>query len=87
MSKLKPDTPDEVRPEYRPEDLGKGVRGKYLASYRKGTNLVLLNPDVAKAFPTAQAVNDALRGLLLLAEQSTKLNRRAKPRGAGSSDS
>jgi hypothetical protein len=41
-----------------------GVRGKYLARYREGTTLVLLDPDVAAAFPDAKAVNDALRLLL-----------------------
>ena len=44
---------DELRPDYRREDLGPGVRGKYLEAYRAGTNLVLLSPDVAKAFPNA----------------------------------
>jgi hypothetical protein len=53
MSKAK----DEMRAEYRREDLGKGVRGKYAARYAKGTNLVLLDDKVAKAFPTAEAVN------------------------------
>jgi hypothetical protein len=67
---------DELRPEYRREDLGKGVRGKYYAAYQKGTNLVLLNPDIAKAFPTSEAVNEALRGLLQLTEQTRKLTRR-----------
>jgi hypothetical protein len=67
---------DELRPEYHREDLGTGVRGKYFESYRKGTNLVLLSPDVAKAFPTEDAVNDALRSLLELARQSTGLTRR-----------
>lgn len=52
---------DELRPGYGREDLGPGVRGKYLESYRFGTNLVLLQPDVAKAFPTEEAVNNALR--------------------------
>ena len=41
-----------------------GGRGKHLAEYRSGTNLVLLDPDVAKAYPTAEAVNDALRRLM-----------------------
>ena len=41
-----------------------GVRGKYYRAYQKGTNLVLLAPDVAKAFPDEQSVNDALRVLL-----------------------
>ena len=57
---------EDMRPEYRREDLGKGVRGKYYARYSKGTNLVLLDDRVAKAFPTAQAVNEALLGLLSL---------------------
>lgn len=53
---------DELRTEYRLSDFkGKGVRGKYLKSYREGTNLVLLDPDVASVFPTAKSVNDALR--------------------------
>jgi hypothetical protein len=41
-----------------------GVRGKYVERYREGTNLVLLDPDIAAAFPDAKAVNDALRQLL-----------------------
>jgi hypothetical protein len=64
-------TSDELRPEYKREDLGIGVRGKYFEEYRKGTNLVLLSPDVAKVFSTEKAVNDALRSLIGLAEKST----------------
>ena len=56
--------PDELRPEYRRGDLGPGVRGKYFESFRSGTNLVLLEPDVARAFPTEEAVNNALRSFL-----------------------
>jgi hypothetical protein len=41
-----------------------GVRGKYVARLRKGSNLVLLDPEVAAAFPSAEAVNEALRGAL-----------------------
>jgi hypothetical protein len=41
-----------------------GVRGKYVARLRKGTNLVLLEPEIAAAFPSAAAVNEALRGVL-----------------------
>ncbi|MGI4789178.1 MAG: hypothetical protein ACRYFS_10055 [Janthinobacterium lividum] len=44
--------------------LKNGVRGKYLVQYRSGTNLVLLDADVAKAYPTAEAVNEALRRLM-----------------------
>jgi hypothetical protein len=59
-----------MRKLYKREDLGKGVRGKFYAAYSRGTNLVLLGPDVAAAFPTAEAVNDALRGLLAIAKKS-----------------
>ena len=57
MKKAKSDSKDDLRPEYKREELGKGVRGKYYKAYTKGTNLVLLTPDVAAAFPTAEAVN------------------------------
>jgi hypothetical protein len=76
MSKAK----NEMRPEYRRENLGKGVRGKYFARYEKGTNLVLLNEEVAKAFPTAEAVNEALSGLLELARQTSTSSRIRTPR-------
>ena len=69
---MKKADPDELRPEYRREDLDPGVRGKYLESYRSGTNLVLLHPDVAKAFPTDEAVNDALRSFMDSAAGPTK---------------
>ncbi len=71
---------EDLRPEYRREDLGPGVRGKYFESYQKGTNLVLLSPDVAKAFPTEEAVNDALRSLIELAQKSIGLTRRSTER-------
>ena len=62
------DLNDDLRPFYGASDLKNGVRGKYLAAYRSGTNLVLLAPDVAKAFPTEQAVNEGLRRLMQLQE-------------------
>ena len=71
---------EDLRPEYRREDLGPGIRGKYFESYQKGTNLVLLSPDVAKAFPTEEAVNDALRSLIKLAQKSIGLTRRSTER-------
>ncbi len=53
---------DDLRPEYDMDELLKGaVRGKHAARYKAGTNLVLLDPDVAAAFPDAKAVNAALR--------------------------
>jgi hypothetical protein len=68
---------DELRPEYKREDLGVGVRGKYFEEYRKGSNLVLLSPDVARVFSTDEAVNEALRSLIDLAEKSTGRTRRS----------
>ena len=55
---------DELRREYDLSKLKGGVRGKYVARYRAGTNLVLLSPDVAKCFPDEQSVNAALRALI-----------------------
>ena len=63
---------DDVRDEYDPALIRKGVRGKYAAAYRSGTNLVLLAPDVATAFPTTDAVNDALRLLMKVAGSMRK---------------
>lgn len=58
---MKKEGNDELRKEY---DFSKGVRGKYADRFAEGTKLVLLDPDVAEAFPTAQSVNAALRDLL-----------------------
>jgi hypothetical protein len=55
---------DELRPEYDFSKMAGGVRGKYVAAYRQGTNLVRLDPDVAKAFTTDESVNEALRAVL-----------------------
>ena len=71
---------EELRPVYNRVDLGPGVRGKYFESYQKGTNLVLLSPDVAKAFPTEEAVNEALRSLINLAHKSIGLTKRTTGR-------
>jgi hypothetical protein len=64
MKKDDPSLDDDLRPEYDPADLKNGVRGKYLEHYRAGTNLALLAPDVRAAFPTDEAVNQALRSLI-----------------------
>jgi len=69
MKQVESEEQDDLRPEYDFSQLKGGVRGKYVARYREGTNLVLLDPDVAAAFPDAQAVNDALR-LVLLEKQA-----------------
>lgn len=70
---------DDLRSEYDLKELLKGaVRGKYVARYRAGTNLVLLDPDVAKEFPSEQAVNDALRLVLQLSKIPEHKKRSAK---------
>ena len=57
---------DEMRPEY---DLRGGVRGKYYKQYMEGTNIVLLDPDVAAVFRDSDSVNQALRVLIKAAGQ------------------
>jgi hypothetical protein len=64
MNKDKLVDEDDLRPEYDASALKNGVRGKYFPRYQAGTNLVLLAPDVRAAFPTDQAVNEALRSLM-----------------------
>ncbi|GAW87706.1 conserved hypothetical protein [Bathymodiolus platifrons methanotrophic gill symbiont] len=61
----------EMRPEYKKEALGKGIRGKYYEEYNKSHNLVLLNSEVVKAFPSEEAVNKALMSLIDIAKTST----------------
>jgi hypothetical protein len=73
MSQKSSDQDDEMLPEY---DFSEGVRGKYYEQYKKGTNLVLLEPDVALSFQDSAAVNEALRQYL--AEHGTPP---AKPAG------
>ena len=59
----------ETRGEY---DFSRGVRGKYARRYAQGTNVVVLEPDVAKAFPNADAVNESLRALASIIRRQHK---------------
>jgi hypothetical protein len=59
---------DELRREYDLTKLKDGVRGKYAARYKAGTNVVLLSPDVARYFPDEESVNAALRRLIRIAK-------------------
>ena len=72
MKKHETQGDDEMRAEYRREDLGPIVRGKYAARYAKATNVVVIDAALTKAFPNAAAVNEALRGLLALATTSAR---------------
>ena len=64
MNKANRPEDDDLRPEYDFASMKGGIRGKYVARLRKGSNLVLLEPEIAAAFPSAEAVNEALRGVL-----------------------
>ena len=72
MKKADPD----MRAEYKRSDLGKLERGKFYKEAARGTSVVLLEPKLAKAFPTSEAVNEALRGLLELTEQTARITGR-----------
>jgi hypothetical protein len=67
-----------LRREYDLSKLKGGVRGKYYRRYSEGTNLVLLDPDIADVFPDAKAVNDALRVLVNVASTRVRPTRKRK---------
>lgn len=76
---------DDMRSQY---DFRGGMRGKYAARYAEGTNVVVLDPDVAEIFPDRQSVNEALRAVGQVVEmrerRKTRPNRGAAPdRGRG----
>jgi len=72
---------DELRPEYD-FDYSKAVRGKYHKRLlAEGANIVMLEPDVAKAFVDSAAVNDALRSLLDLTKTTQRLTKKSSGRG------
>lgn len=71
---VRPEDSDEMRPEY---DFSQGVRGKHYQAYRAGTNVVLLEPDIAAVFPDSASVNEALRLLVRLAKTKGVVEGRA----------
>ena len=75
MKKAKSEITDELRPEYKRSDFGEIVRGKYANRIKEESNVVLLEPDIAQAFPNDEAVNKALRYLLEVAEVSARLTK------------
>lgn len=70
--------PDELRHEYKLSQLKNPTRGKHHARAVAGSNLVLLDADVADAFPTAEAVNGALRLLVTVARKEVRLRKKAR---------
>lgn len=61
---MNPKDKDEMREEYSADIIRSGVRGKYAQRYREGSNVVVIDPELSKAFPNADAVNQALREIL-----------------------
>lgn len=72
MKKVKSEANDWLRVEYTRKDLGPIVRGKFARRMASESNVVVLDPVVAQAFPNEASVNAALRGLLALAKASTR---------------
>jgi len=71
---------DEMRREYKRSDFARLERGKFYAEVAKGTAVAMLEPPIAKAFPTSKAVNEALHGLLALTEQTSRITMRSTKR-------
>ncbi len=79
MKKANRKSIDDMRPEYDFASMKGGVRGKYVNRYRAGTNLVLLDPELAEAFPTDAAVNQALRAVLTVTKVVRLPGKRMRP--------
>lgn len=82
MKKAKSELNDWSRPEYKRSDFGKLVRGKYAKRIRESTNVIVLDPKVAKAFPNDEAVNNALRGLIGLSPSSDRSSSKRKSKAS-----
>jgi len=80
MKKASRKSSDELRPEYKRSDFTSLVRGKYAARVSQATNVVVLEPQIAHAFPNDRAVNDALRGLLRPKKDSARPLRSTRTR-------
>ena len=71
-------TADQDIPELKREQLGVGIRGKYFKHFTQGSNVVVLQPEIYKAFPTSEAVNKALASMLAFANKTQGLTGRSK---------
>jgi len=76
MKKVRKTNKDELRREYKLSDFPGGlVRGKYVGRLRRSSNIVVLRPEVAEAFPNEEAVNKALLSLIKVAQKTTRLKK------------
>ncbi len=73
MKKASMKMADQDIPELKHDELGKGVRGKYLKHFLQGSNVVVLQPELQKAFPSSEAVNKALASMLAFAQETQGL--------------
>ncbi|MEW6366126.1 MAG: hypothetical protein AB1714_15980 [Acidobacteriota bacterium] len=73
---------DGMRAEYRRSDFGRLERGKFFKEVAKGTSVVLLDPSLAKVFPSSNAVNEALRALLALTQETARITGRSGRRAS-----
>jgi hypothetical protein len=78
MRKDKEPDKDELREEYKRSDFPGGlVRGKYAKRMKESSNVIVLRPEVTKAFPNEEAVNNALLSLIDIAQKTTRPTRRS----------
>jgi len=77
MKKTSTKMDDQDIPELKRDQLGKGVRGKFLKHFAQGSNVVVLRPEISKAFPTSEAVNKALASMLAFAQETQGLTGRS----------
>jgi len=81
MKKVSERKKDELRTEYKMSDFpNELVRGKYLKCTRESSNIVVLKPEVVRAFPNEEAVNNALLSLIELVDKTTSITKRSTGR-------
>lgn len=78
MKKVSTKKSEQDIPELKQEQLGVGVRGKYFKRFVEGSNVVVLQPEIQKAFPTSEAVNKALASMLAFAQEAQSLTSHPK---------
>jgi len=78
MKKVSTTKSDQDIPELKREQLGDGIRGKYLKQFTQGSNVVVLRPEIQKAFPTSEAVNKALASMLAFTQEAQGITGRSK---------
>ena len=79
MKKRSTSKDDPDIPELKREQLGVGVRGKYYNQFMQGSNVVVLQPEIQKAFPTSEAVNKALASILAFTQETQSITHAKHP--------